>query len=95
MSATATIAERAANVIHTYGWTQGELGSDKDGYCLVGALGVAVFADLMFSTDDLSDTFEALRQHTDEAGLLVWNDDPARTRQEVLDLLDRIGKEQQ
>jgi hypothetical protein len=75
----ARIAERAANLITRYGWTQGRYGNTETGMCCMGALQMAL--DQLTGPEDFYD-FDALFYETRRAfwhagkvlSIPTWND---------------------
>lgn len=78
------------------GWCREELARDKDGdvtyfdaqqavaWCAMGAI---------FACRDVSshDALKALRSYVGNNVIALWNDDPNRTQQEIIDAFEAIG----
>lgn len=62
----------------------GPYGSEPVCFCLAG-----VIKRYATDCDALSDAKKAVRRFMGHNGIGVWNDDPSRTYEDVLDLLDR------
>lgn len=84
----------AADLIEQKGWLQGSYGSDRIGYCILGAINAVTdswssdegFATDMAACELLDDILE--RAHGEGSGTVaIWNDHPGRTKDEVLQLL--------
>lgn len=80
------VLEKAVDVLHTYGWTQGSSGNHVDGYCAIGAVYQATDGDCSAASKALA----LLHQETGFApGRLVhpvarWNDATGRTVEDVI-----------
>lgn len=64
-----------------FGWIQGEYGSEKKGFCLLGALdhrAITIY----------DSTLDAVKQILGTPCTVKWNDTPGRTEQEVLEALE-------
>ena len=88
------------------GWTQGEIARNESGYCVpasdpdavcwcaVGAIGAAYPIDKTMHPDYL-EARDSIRRVLSESGvecsISEWNDDPRRTKEEVLDLFRKAG----
>jgi hypothetical protein len=70
---------RARNLIDRHGWQQGDMGNANEGYCIEGACRAA--------GSDYGDWSE-VRAPLGIAIPFVWNDEPGRTKEEVLAVLD-------
>jgi hypothetical protein len=82
-------------------WRKGKYGDDEDGCCILGAMGIVAcgsawaFLSAIWSGEDSSLTRAAdmVVQHTSFDPVMytaaVFNDDPATTHQDVLDVLDK------
>ena len=82
------------------GWCQGVAAKDDSGamcypedsrareWCLIGAL-IAVYPEANKTRQDVT---TKLQHALGELGFAKWNDDPKRTKQEVIDLLESIGE---
>ena len=101
---TAAIATRAAQLIRSHGWVQHWFGNTDTGFCLLGACVHALdesgestwsamtpvsqaLSGALFPTDDFWITKTEVDWEVSR-----WNDKPGRTKAEVLDLLDQIGR---
>jgi hypothetical protein len=84
----------ARDLINGSGWTQGDF-YNCDGYCLDGAL---LEANLQLHGTRLQDrvTFDTYYEARELlrggcfGDVIGWNDEPGRTKEEVVDLLDRV-----
>lgn len=86
MSEVRKVALKAAELLREDGWIQGSFCTDE-GRCLRGALDVAA-EGLGLS---VSKTWNKVY---DRVGMPArWNDDPARTKEEVLNLLEQIAED--
>ena len=95
------ILRDAKGVLEQYGWIQESYGNPETGYCLEGALDCAVAANEL-SFNQCTATARARqfirRAIEDSAGptpfafqwnsLVLWNDRPERTLEEVIKVLD-------
>lgn len=92
----------AALILKTYGWVQGR-DSDEDGYCLVGALiqAQSVHNDLFPEAKlEVSDAYNgafdrvyaAIEGSSYNGSIPSWNDAPDRTKDEVVELLERVAR---
>lgn len=95
MSATVQdVLERAARVIERDGWSQGDFGRGRNPHCLIGAIDCALDDMPPRGRGELyQKSVEVVRDRIGAAdyeasgSLISWNDDPRRTRSEVLALL--------
>jgi hypothetical protein len=86
MSSTGDFLRTAAMVIEKHGWVQGKFGSELCGFCILGA---------MLHTCDVTNITRAqmfLDTITGLYGVAHWNDQPGRTKEEVLALLTQAAK---
>ena len=101
MSDTRAIARRAGELIGEHGWIRGRLGNRAMGFCLLGACAHAMLEHQEVWTE-MSPIMFALRATVApdvpvtspddiQWRVIAWNDDDRRTKQDVLDLLDRIA----
>ena len=79
----------AQDLIRTYGWLQGKTGSRDVGYCISGALNVAMWKYDRQVCEKVYSRVRRLVKGEGSNGLASYNDAPRRTKQEVLDLLER------
>lgn len=98
----ADILEAAAEILETEGWVKGNFyrdpalwGRSNSGYCAVGSIRQAV--GVLYSNDvKLDEQAEgavmALRNHIQD-DVPVWNDQPNRTKFEVIDTLKTVAKD--
>ena len=90
MTRSANLCAATAALIREHGWIQ-EAYVAEGGYCLVGALCTARRRG-PFTPSDQFDAHRLIRNHLgSQDSLTDWNDHPDRTRQEVLNVLDRIA----
>jgi hypothetical protein len=74
---------RAADLLEEFGWCQGEFGSKEDGsFCLYGAVDTA-HSDLTGKPGWAPREF-GIFLHKRLGGCASWNDDPGRTKAEVV-----------
>lgn len=84
--------------LERYGWLQGRAGNPNEGFCLLGAAWSAreIGSKPMATWGTLSYVAEALgmgkRGIGARAVLAAWNDNPARTKTDVLDALVHAEK---
>ena len=94
MSQAKELLERAADLINTYGHKKGYFGTQRTGYCMMGALAVVANA----STEGcwICDVIPAIRwsaglgvrAEADNAiDLIKWNDAPGTTKEDVVNAL--------
>jgi hypothetical protein len=93
---------RASEILGERGWIQGEFGDQGKGYCMAGAARAAVY-DLY----GVSDYYKRHEIYSEANGLIAlylghnhrcpsiarWNDDPARTAEDVILALKKAGTE--
>lgn len=74
-----------ANILNLEGWTQGDYGDNKKGYCLLGAFGEAV----SHNGGDNDEVLRAYRELIKLTGgdIASYNDYPRRTKDQVLSLV--------
>jgi hypothetical protein len=108
----AEVLEKAADLLETIGWVQGDEivygSSDPDagpvitGMCARGACRIAAGAKNFYDTWTSAEQYEAFRdaRRALEAGLggewrciPVWNDEPGRTAEEVIDKMKQVAKD--
>jgi hypothetical protein len=94
------VIDQAIDRIETDGWCQGALGVHPKGVrgfnvCLLGAIGMYRSCTGYFApTPDVEKAMDLLAEMVPRCGdaktsLFIWNDHPATTREEVIDLLKR------
>lgn len=99
----------AARLIDTYGWRQGRNGDRDTGFCVAGALVVAVglpegggYLDYpvevarwtylcTMASDKLAKTVDASPIRAKD--VTTWNDQPGRTKEEVIAFLRELAEE--
>ena len=86
---------KAWELLEQKGWCQGVFAKDREGesvlphspcaeqFCMLGALG-AVYRD-----EEYLSATDCLRRTLGETSLTAWNDDPTRTKAEVIAALKR------
>lgn len=101
-AALADVYERAAEYLEEYGWQQGASGTQGQARCFIGATYSAVYTNTTCD-DDISwrnadnlwrqaNNFAAKTLRIgDEWKILYWNDDPARTKDEVINVLHGLA----
>jgi hypothetical protein len=73
----ADVLERAADLLEEFGWLQGTLGSKEEGgFCLLGSVFTA--------HRDLTGEDPGTILPYPEVGSSIWNDQPGRTKEEVI-----------
>lgn len=93
MTDVSEVLETAADIIEKEGWIQNGFGHSRLGYCAVGAIARAEGFDFpTFAFEEPSE--KALRSYLGVEWVPSWNDDPARTKQEVLDALRGAAKQE-
>lgn len=98
------VLREASLVLKTYGWIQGD-NSNEDGYCLVGALMQArnihidLFPEAVPEVDEAyHGAFNRLCSDLNNSpvsaadSISSWNDQPERTKDEVVELLERVAR---
>lgn len=85
------IFDDAVKVIKEYGWTQGQAGNERIGYCLLGSIWKARMR-VKARADAQKLTITTLIEVLDEPALATWNDDPKRTKRQVLAALRKASK---
>lgn len=96
MSKVTDTLRAAVELLEIYGWCQGSLGNTSIGFCAVGAINAAS-RGLAHSPLDKQQRhgkacerlFSAINGHTHRYGVASWNDDPDRTKDEVLEAFRR------
>lgn len=66
---------RPSELIEKYGWIQGRYGGPSSGFCASGAI--------LYAGWSWGPTFR-------EGGVAAWNDDPHRTKEEVINELKEL-----
>ena len=80
------VLKEAAQIIEEHGWVQGKPGRPGEGYCMVGAIQeVSGFTPCLITAVGL------VRSITQE-DLAYWNDQPGRTKEEVLHVLRKAAE---
>lgn len=82
------VLNKAADLIEKYGWIQGSLGWRHAGFCALGGIYQAT-SDLgpipcLVSNALVSGTKAQLRETIGLSDIAEWNDDPLRTKEEVV-----------
>jgi hypothetical protein len=88
--------EKSIDIIDQYGWIQGNLGSDRCGWCLIGAVNRAVgradkTGNMIFAESEVDDIFKGAVKYVYDViepadaalGVANWNDTKGRTKHEV------------
>lgn len=92
----------AALVLKTQGWIQG-LDSNSNGFCLIGAMIQALIVHLDLFPEAYQEVLDAHSEAYNRLYLELedtdyndtisgWNDDPDRTKDEVVELLERVAR---
>lgn len=99
------VCARAANYLEDVGWLQGTVGRLGREVCLVGALRIAIFGDIIkpgypsLAGELYEETLRSLCKHlfiygllqTDESRLTSWNDFYSRSKDDILKVLRHVG----
>ena len=88
MSNVSGVLSEAAELIRRHGWVQRKSGSIGEGFCLIGAV--------INVTRDKHQCFlanEALIRASGTISIVTWNDTEGRTKEEVLELLERAARD--
>jgi hypothetical protein len=102
-TAQSKILRKMRGLLDRHGWTQKQMGSEDVGFCAVGALchSTDLLKQELLRSDDerihgldtahvsVRDNLCRLAGCAGIPDLVTWNDDHSRTREEVLDLVDR------
>jgi hypothetical protein len=84
------VLEKTLDIIQTYGWTQGQTGSEEIGYCIMGAeLKALSVASYRISQHELREIYQNALGFTPR---ICWNDQTDRTKEEVIDVLQKTIK---
>lgn len=89
------VCAKAAELIRQHGWMQGRFGDKRNGYCLQGALNFAYDGRPRGCRVPL-EVVDLIGVHLPPSrwgNYVAWNDDPSRTIDEVLAVLDAAGEE--
>lgn len=101
MSRTAEDLKAAVRLLEKYGWIQGRLGGAKTGFCSIGAINAATSRNYFAADDKRFDPVQFVYRHRAACRALIeaaeipfgqvadWNDDPERTKDEVLEAFRR------
>lgn len=76
---------KAWQVIEKYGWRQDYYGNEQTGYCLIGAIRKAYPGKMAQQR-----MFELVKPQINNHVLWIWNDEPRRTKRQVLALLKKV-----
>lgn len=94
----ADVYEKAAEYLEEYGWIQGEAGEPGSARCMVGAMSSALGFSFFLSPlqrpvlDKARNFAEQVLEIWDSyATLAYWNDDPSRTKDEVINVLHGLA----
>ena len=87
MSSVSEVLEQAAELIRRHGWVQRKYGTTGEGYCIIGAI-IAVPKH-----ESGYPAIEALREELGGQSVMLWNDTEGRTKEEVLELLERAARD--
>lgn len=102
-----TVLEGAKTAILTYGWIQHSFGCPEDGFCSEGAVGYTLvqltkamgFVDWRKSIHSFWDTeivldelTRSLQSEYETMGVIGYNDEDGRTKEDILDLMDKTIK---
>lgn len=87
MNLSADLLNCAADLIEAHGWVQGSFGSSEGGFCALGAIRHVVAATLgggVEAASAFNDTRSVLMKHIGARSVVNWNDDFARTKDDVV-----------
>lgn len=92
MSAVTEHLQRAIDILEREGWIQGAMEGGAGGVCLLGALNIAPSWDVKFDLvrgEPVSFGYvrDVLEDRIGDRSIVSWNDQPGRTKSEVLDVL--------
>lgn len=81
--------EAAATLIEQYGWAQGTMGSRTTGFCMFGALEAVWYPADREYPRFAWDVLQHMRERVGKVlpvnvGIVEWNDDPTRTKEQVI-----------
>lgn len=74
--------------IRKYGWVQGHIGNTTTGFCLIGCLPLIPSAQTVGVLEATVGALYPIGTQGHGLGLAAWNDEPARTRAEVEEVLE-------
>lgn len=86
----AEVCAKAAELIREHGWVQGRFGDKRSGYCLDGALNLAYSGHPRSCNTPIG--VRKLVGGIIGRNHVRWNDDPLRTVEEVLAVLDEASR---
>jgi hypothetical protein len=96
------LLNKAAALIETYGWCQGDYGSKDDGFCALGALGRAAghrLPALAYHSPNYRGSLLAAHNALDRKlggnPVFIWNDASNTTKEKVISTLKCVAKELQ
>lgn len=75
---------KPSELIRQKGWCQGDAYSPRGGLCMYAALVDGHF-------DAKSKEFKALKKSINHESIVIWNDAPGRTAEEVIAKLEEFG----
>lgn len=84
-------AKAAADYIRKHGWVRHRFLDYRGRVCMVGAVRSVCSGSPGVSTANSDRMENALRRIIKEQNLIDWNDTPGRTKDEVLEVFDRIA----
>jgi len=84
-------ARRAASLLRTEGWCQGAMATVSGEHCLVGAVDAASIGHPGVRNKVIDLLKKKLKVET-IWGVTFWNDEPRRTKKQVLNLLAKVHK---
>lgn len=76
----------ARDLIKEHGWVQNKFGSRSEGFCLVGALVKTNYRHKY--RPGLEAEAASFLAEISGVGVLTWNDEPGRSKEQVLELLE-------
>lgn len=83
------IYQNARHLIETKGWCQSELHNDSGAHCAAGALMAVTDGIGVLGGPNYQSSRDFLSFYTEAGWILsLWNDNPLRTKEDVLELFD-------
>lgn len=79
---------KAYEVIQKYGWLQGDYGNKKDGFCIIGALRYA--GSWIRLSTKVGTALGVPADPIMQGYVSDWNDNPTRTKRQVIALLKKV-----
>lgn len=83
---------KPSELIKQYGWIQKESGNLESGFCIAGAVEYTYKESIKFIIFDLLNKKIQEHESTRHLFLAEWNDQPGRTKEEVIALLESVDQ---